>query len=162
MSECVLITYATAFGSTADIAIMLSEKLSERGFAVDVKSIEEDPTLSGYDRVLVGSAVQHGTWLPTAVEFVKQHQAELARVPVALFSVHVQNQGDDAASTQHRLAYLDAVRPYVEPVDTAFFGGRFTRSAARDLLPRWLAFLTPPTNFVNKKKINAWAEGIFA
>jgi menaquinone-dependent protoporphyrinogen oxidase len=86
---------------------------------VDVKPIKENPQVAGYQAVLIGSAVQNGNWLPEAVAFVKDHQRELNRVPVALFCVQIQNLGEDATSRQNRLAYLDEVRLHLHPVEEA-------------------------------------------
>jgi menaquinone-dependent protoporphyrinogen oxidase len=128
---------------------------------VQVKPIAENLRIdggAGYRAVLIGSAVQYGTWLPEAVEFVRANQAALKQVPVALFSVHIRNQGDDGASRRERLAYLDEVRPLVQPVDEAFFAGRFNRSGAALMLPGLVARFIPDLDFRNFAKIRAWAE----
>ena len=43
MSKKILITYATKAGSTVEIAAVIGETLSKRGFAVDVKPVSENP-----------------------------------------------------------------------------------------------------------------------
>jgi menaquinone-dependent protoporphyrinogen IX oxidase len=111
--------------------------------------------------VLIGSAVQYGTWLPEAVDFVKTQQATLARLAVALFCVHIQNGGDDENSRQKRHAYLDAVRPLVQPVAEGFFMGRFNRRGARLMLPGWLARFVPTLDFRNWDRVHAWGETVF-
>lgn len=160
-NNTVLVAYASATGSTVDVAAALGETLGERGFRVDVQPIRADLPLGGYDRVLIGSAVQHGTWLPEAIAFVEENQAALDRVPVGLFCVHIQNGGDDESSCRKRAAYLDAVRPLVGPVAEGFFMGRFNRRGARLMLPGWLARFVPTLDFRNWDRVHAWGETVF-
>jgi menaquinone-dependent protoporphyrinogen oxidase len=163
MKNPVLVAYASATGSTVDVAATIGETLAGQGLSVRVKPIAENLRIgdeAGYRAVLIGSAVQYGTWLPEAVEFVRANQAALKRVPVALFSVHIRNQGDDSASRRKRLAYLDEARPLVQPVDEAYFAGRFNRSGAALMLPGLLARFVPSLDFRNFSKIHSWAESI--
>jgi menaquinone-dependent protoporphyrinogen oxidase len=119
-------------------------------------------SVEDYQAVILGSAVQGAHWLPEAVDFARDHQATLARLPVALFSVHFFARGDGAKSESRRLTYLDAVRPFV-PTDTvAFFAGRFDQRTVAHSGPRWLARLTPTLDYRDWDKIRAWAQTVFA
>jgi menaquinone-dependent protoporphyrinogen oxidase len=158
MSKRILVAYATYAGSTADVAAAIGETLGERHFAVDVKPIKDNPSLTDYHAVVLGSAVQHGRWLPEAMTYVEANQAALQTMPAALFCVHIQNTGDDAKSQRNRLAYLDEVRLLVDPVTEGFFAGRFDRRGAELILPGLLARLTPPLDFRKWEKIHGWAE----
>jgi menaquinone-dependent protoporphyrinogen oxidase len=160
MHKRVLVAYASATGSTVDIAAAIGETLGVRGFSVDVRPIQEKPQVGGYQAVLIGSAVHFGNWLPEAVDFVKTNQQALSRVPMALFAVHITNVGNDETSQKNRLAYLDAVRPFLQPVAEGFFAGRFDRRGATLLLPGLLARLVPPLDFRNWEKVRAWADSI--
>src|SRR4030066_342204 len=51
-----------------------------------VRPIQEGKEGGPYAAVVAGSAIQ-GEWLPEAIEFVRVHQAELARKPFAAFMV---------------------------------------------------------------------------
>jgi len=160
LNNRVLIAYATYAGSTVEVAAALGETLGARGFAVDVKPIQDKPPIDDYQAVLIGSAIHHGNWLPEAIDFVKANQAALKRVPVALFCVHIQNMGNDEASRQRRLAYLNEVRPLVQLVDEGFFAGRFNRRGAALLLPGWLAHLVPNIDLRNWETIRTWAASL--
>ena len=65
-------------------------------------------------------------------------------------------------AAKNRLAYLDAVRPLIQPVAEAFFAGRFDRRGAALLLPGLVARFLPTLDFRNWEKIRAWAETVFA
>ena len=154
-------SYATRTGSTIGVAAASGETLGGRGFAVDVKPLKENPPTDGYAAVLIGSAVNGAKWLPEAVEWVQNNQQALNRAPVALFSVHIMNLGDDEGSRKNRLAYLNAVRPLLKPLEEAFFAGLGMEPARASLLER-LAYqlfkVGPEGDCRDWPKIRAWAE----
>lgn len=158
----VLIAYASATGSTVDIAAAIGTTLGERGFSVDVYPIVGNPPVAGYHALLVGSAVQGGHWLPEAVDFVQANQSGLNRLPAALFSVHFFNRGEGENTQKRRMAYLDRVRPFAPLAEVAFFGGRFDQRTTAFGLPHWLARLTPTMDVRDWDAIHAWAQTVFA
>ncbi|WP_082899956.1 flavodoxin domain-containing protein [Rhodococcus phenolicus] len=82
----ILVSAASRHGSTAEIATALGAALRDRGALVDVVEPHDVGDVSGYDAVVIGSAVYRGRWLRPAKEFVDEHAAELRRRPVFLFS----------------------------------------------------------------------------
>jgi menaquinone-dependent protoporphyrinogen oxidase len=83
----VLVSSASRFGSTAEIAARIAGHIRDRGCAVDVRAVEEIGDLGDYDAVVFGSGVYDGSWKPEATEFVRRHAAELSRKPLWLFTV---------------------------------------------------------------------------
>ena len=160
MADSILVMYATRFGSTEEVAEAITETLREGGHTVDCQPVAEVQSLDGYGAVVLGSAVNHANWLPPAIDFVRKHQEALNHIPVALFTVHIQNTGDDAMSVQKRLAYLDEVRSYLQPFSEGFFAGRFDRRGAAELMPRWLAWLVPKIDMRKWDKIRTWANSL--
>jgi len=158
MSYRILVAYASKLGSTGEIAAEIGQTLSANGLSVDVRPVQENLSLDGYQAILLGSAVRYGNWLPEAVAFVQANQEALNRVPVALFTVHITNLGDDEQSRRNRQAFLDQVRPLVDPVEEIFFAGKFDRRGAAELMPGLLARLVPTMDFRKWEKIRAWAE----
>lgn len=158
----VLIAYASATGSTVDIAAAIGQTLGERAFSVDVRPVKENPSLAGYQAVIVGSAVQGAHWLPEAVDWVEANQADLNRLPAALFCVHFFFCGEDENSQKTRTSYLNQVRPLVPSAATAFFAGRFDQRTTAQGLPDGLAGLTPTWDHRDWDKIRAWAQAVFA
>lgn len=161
MNNRILVTYATRAGSTDEVAAAIGETIGARGFSVDVKPVKENPQVDGYQAVLVGSAIRFGQWLPEAVEFVKNNQQALNRVPVALFTVHIMNLGDDEQSRSNRMAYLSAVRPRIKPVDEVFFHGEID-PARLSFLERLIGQIVkaPVGDFRDWDKIRGWANAV--
>ncbi|MCL4861386.1 MAG: hypothetical protein KJZ93_18355 [Caldilineaceae bacterium] len=161
MNHRILVTYATRAGSTGEVAAAIGKALTERGFAVDVTPIEEKPPVDGYQAVLIGSAVRMGQWLPEAVDYIKTYQQALNTLPVALFTVHLSNLGDDDESQKNRNSYLDAVRPLIDPVAEAFFAGKMD-FARLSFLDRLIAKLVkaPEQDLRDWSQVRAWAEEV--
>jgi menaquinone-dependent protoporphyrinogen oxidase len=123
MNDKILIAYATRAGSTAEIAAEIGKSFSQKNLAVDVKPVKEKPTLDEYSAVILGSTIRMGSWLPEAVDFIEANQEKLNAMPVALFTVHMLNTGEDETSRANRLAYLDKVRTFLRDAEEIYFEG---------------------------------------
>ncbi|MDR6505053.1 flavodoxin domain-containing protein [Arthrobacter oryzae] len=83
----VLVAYASELGSTADIAQHMASRISVALGAVECRSVEEVDSVSGYEAVIVGSAIHNQAWLPPAALFFTRLAPELAKRPVWAFNV---------------------------------------------------------------------------
>lgn len=82
----VVVAYASKHGSTRQIAERIAAVLRVEGVDADVLPADKAGDLDGYDAVILGSAVYMGRWRPEAWRFVRRHRAQLASVPLWLFS----------------------------------------------------------------------------
>jgi menaquinone-dependent protoporphyrinogen oxidase len=165
MSNRILVTYATRTRSTAEIAEAISEVLTTRGFTVDVKPVKEKPSLEGYHGVILGSAIRMSAWLPEMIEFIRDNQAKLSKVPTAIFTVHMLNTGNDGTTHDALRAYTLPVRKMLHPVDEAFFAGKLDISKL-SLLDRVLTKVMVDDQGLKVgdlrdwNKIRAWAKEV--
>ncbi len=158
MNKTVLVTYATRAGSTAEIAAAIGETLAARGFRVEVKPVKSQPPLAGYDAVILGSAIRMGNWLPEMVKFIQTNQSALNALPVALFTVHMLNAGDDETSRAAREAYTASVRALLPNAPEVFFTGLMDFSRL-SLLDRFISNMVKAVESDQRdwEKIRAWA-----
>jgi len=82
----VLVSAASKYGATSEIARAVGDVLSERGFDVAVIPPEEVGAIEEFDAVVLGSAVYMGQWMTSARALVDRSGAALAARPVWLFS----------------------------------------------------------------------------
>ncbi|WP_067822167.1 flavodoxin domain-containing protein [Nocardia inohanensis] len=83
----IAVIYATAQGSTREIAEYIAADLAARGATVEVADVEHAPDLSRFDTVILGSAVHNRALLPEAAEYLRSHRQELLAREVWMFSV---------------------------------------------------------------------------
>jgi menaquinone-dependent protoporphyrinogen oxidase len=120
----VLVAYASRAGSTGEIAQVISERLCALGFDAEVLPVESVRALAGFEAVVLGSAIRYADWLPEMNQFIATRRAELAQLPVAIFTAHILALGDDASSQATRAGYTQNVRALLTPRDEAFFSGK--------------------------------------
>ncbi|MFN8420365.1 MAG: flavodoxin domain-containing protein [Anaerolineae bacterium] len=82
----VLVAVATKHGSTYEIAEEIVQELKAEGYAVELRSADDIADVTGYDAVILGSAVYAGNWLPEAKQFIERNHRKLAELPVWVFS----------------------------------------------------------------------------
>jgi len=121
----VLVAYATAAGSTQEVAEAIGEALRATGLTVDVRAAGKVSDLARYDATVVGSGIRaHRPYAP-AQKFVKAHEQVLARMPLACFVVcGAAGEGtpeeDQRAEGYARLLTADTA---LSPVSVGLFGG---------------------------------------
>lgn len=121
-----LVTYASKYGSTAEIAEVIGKELRKRSYEVEVRPVDQVGSLEGYDGFVIGSAVYAGSWMKPAAKFLRANQALLAGRPVWLFSSGPTGPGDpnellDGWSFPENLA---KVREKIKPKDVILFHGQ--------------------------------------
>lgn len=152
MNNTILVTYASQTGSTVGVAEAIGKTLTESGLQVEVRPMNDVKDLSSYQAVVAGSAIQKGQWLPEAVQFIKAHQATLAKKPCAAFLVcmTLAMPGADAYR-EHVATWLDPIRALVKPVSEGLFAGALDISKVPSLADR--------LKFRLSVAFGVWSEG---
>lgn len=86
-SPRIAVLYATAQGSTRDIAEFIADDLVAHSAHAELHDIEHAPDLTGIDVVIIGSAVHDMDLLPEASAYIRNNQPTLADKKVWLFTV---------------------------------------------------------------------------
>lgn len=159
----VLVGYATRYGSAAQVAERIADRLRSRGVEVALRPLTDALDPSEYDAVVLGSAVYSGSWLPDAVNFVQRHGATLAERPVWTFSV---GSLERQRGLLRRRRWPDArqlpdITNRIGTRDHAFFGGVID-PAALPLLQRWVFRAAGGRygDFRDRSQIDRWAARI--
>jgi menaquinone-dependent protoporphyrinogen oxidase len=156
----VLVAYATKYGSTQEIAGVVTDALRADGLDVDPTPAASVSSLDRYAAVVVGSALYNHKWHRDVVRFMDRFREELTRRPVAVFAVGPVN--DNAQEFDTAKEQLDGVLArweWLSPASLAVFGGRFDPAHLRFPGARLLAKL-PATDIVNPAAVAAWAHSL--
>lgn len=104
----ILILYATREGQTRRIAEHLAATVRSRGSAAEVMDAAQIPAgfaLEAYSAAMVCASVHVGKHEAEIARFVKQHRADLERMPTAFLSVSLSEAGaEDSAAPPERRA----------------------------------------------------------
>lgn len=157
----ILITYASRYGSTAEVAHAIGAALWEEGANADVLPVSDVHHISLYSAVVIGSPLYMGRWLEDAVLFVKEHKDGLAEIPVAAFTVGftlrgINQDGQDMMGKAYR-----EIRPFISVEDPGYFGGCVQKDRL-SIADRVIIRLARIENgdFRDWKQIRDWAKAL--
>jgi menaquinone-dependent protoporphyrinogen oxidase len=163
MSEKVLVTYATKYGATAEIAEKIGEVLRENDLSTDVVDVKKVKDLAPYSAVVLGSAVYIGRWRKEAVKFMEDNVEALAARDVWIFSSGPTDEGDPVELVKGWTLpeKLEPVAERIQPHKIAVFHG--------DLDPEKMNFIertmiknikVPTGDFRDWEMITEWATAV--
>jgi len=124
ISRDILITYATRYGSTTEIATAIADTLRLSGHRVDLVLVDSNPDPTRYDALILGSPLYMGKWLRSMTDYISRHKVTLAATPHALFTVgYTLHLGGDRELAAARLAELEFLH-LINPVCSGYFAGK--------------------------------------
>ena len=74
----ILVTYASKYGATQEIAERIGEVLRQAGLQVDILPVASIRNLAAYEAVILGSAIYVGKWHKEAETFLRTNEKVLA------------------------------------------------------------------------------------
>lgn len=73
-----LILFGSRFGTTEDTSKKIREHLLSKEIEVElINANEKEPSLEGYDGILIGTGIKISMWTKKIKKFVKKHKTEL-------------------------------------------------------------------------------------
>ena len=164
MNNKILVTYASKYGATKEIAEKIGGVLRHADLQVDVLPMNSVRDLNAYKAVILGSAVYVGKWHKEAVTFLQVNEEILAARPVWLFSSGPTGEGDPVELVEG-LRLPETLQPVVDrihPRDIAVFHG-YINSDKINFIEKWAIkslVKKPFGDFRDWNAITAWATAI--
>jgi menaquinone-dependent protoporphyrinogen oxidase len=163
MNKKVLVTYATKYGATAEIADKIGEVLREAGLSTDVLPVKEVEDLTPYTAVILGSAVYIGRWRKEAVKFMEKNEGALAERDVWIFSSGPTDEGDPEELVKGWTLpeKLEPVAGRIQPHDIAVFHGELDPEKMNFIERTMIKNIKVPTgDYRDWEMIGNWATAV--
>jgi menaquinone-dependent protoporphyrinogen oxidase len=155
----VLVAAASRHGATQEIAEAIGRTLDAEGVHASVTPVSEAGDPTGYDAVILGSAVYMGHWLDAATEFVESRGAALSARPTWLFSSGP--LGDPPRPNESQAVDVDDLVSKTHAKGHKLFAGKLDKGklgfGERAVM---LAFHAAEGDYRNWQEIEAWARAI--
>ena len=163
MDNQVLVTYATKYGATAEIAEKIAQVLRQESLGIEVSPAGRVRDLTPYKAVVLGSAVYIGKWLKEAEKFLRSNEMALAELQVWLFSSGPTGKGEAVELLQgwRFPAELQPIADRIQPRSIAVFHGNADLKKLNFIEKQMLKTVKAPVgDFRDWEAITAWAMGI--
>jgi menaquinone-dependent protoporphyrinogen oxidase len=166
----ILVAYASAHGSTAQVALKIGQILGEKGVNAVVANVKDVRSIHEFDGIVLGSAIHNGTVLKEMNSFIRAFADELPSKHIYLWlnCIRVLEQYGEAHVLDNYLDH-ELLNP-LRILDIAVFAGKLDLASV-DWDERWSLAArydgsTWPSNFDGDyrdwNKIQTWAGKVAA
>ncbi|HSK48183.1 MAG TPA: flavodoxin domain-containing protein [Coriobacteriia bacterium] len=156
-----LVTYATKYGSTREVAEAIASTLTESGIETDVLHAKDVTDVAPYSAVIVGGPLYYFHWNRDARHLLSHHHKALAYKPVAVFAVGpMEDTEEQFESARGQLDKALAKFEWLKPKAVTVFGGKFDPTGLRfpDNNPGMKNM--PASDIRDWDAIREWAAGL--
>ena len=169
MSDSILVTYATRYGSTQEVAEAVAAALQEAGLQVELQPVKKARPGDSYRAVVLGAPLYIGSLLKEAQRFLEQNREGLVGRPVAIFALGPLSA--DEKELEGVRAQLDkelAKFAWLKPVEAQVFGGKYDPKKLRfpdsllGALPASPLYQRPAGDYRDWDAIRSWARSLAA
>lgn len=167
MSTSILVTYATRYGSTQEVAETIAAELNKLGLATTLQPMNKVLTIDGYDAVILGAPIYIGRLHKDGRSFLTRHHDALKAKSVALFALGpTNNKQEDWQNVRTQFEQILAQLSWLKLIATELFGGKFDPAALRfpdsllSLFPASPIRNMPASDVRDWTAIRAWANGL--
>ncbi|GAA4990101.1 flavodoxin domain-containing protein [Kitasatospora paranensis] len=154
----ILVAYGSKHGATAGIADEIGRTLTEDGFETSVVPAGKVRDVTGFDAVVLGSALYAGHWQHDALACARHNADALAQRPVWLFS----SGPVDSSAEQHDIPPVRGASKEMKRLHArghVTFGGSMTAETP-GFIAHSLVKHGKGGDFRNPERIREWAHGI--
>ena len=152
----ILLTYASLYGSTKEVAENIASSLRNTGLEVDMRPIQEVKSVADYRAIVLGAAIYNARWHADAHLFLSQYQETLRQLPLAIFALGPLNKNNVSMQRSRRQLDKELEKyPWLKPVALEMFVGKYDTSKLG-----FFERLTPSSDNRDWEAIRAWANAL--
>jgi len=152
----VLVAYESAHASAAGIAQQIADRLLKSGLSAVARPVDQIESLRPFRAVVLGSAVHEQKWPCAAAAFLNEFEAELANVPVWLFSTCP--AAETAGNSEPKVSALSHA---IQIRNHRHFEGEFERGSWCSLADLFFKMCGGPSADQRAwRDVNDWTAGI--
>ncbi len=163
MTSTTLVTYASQYGATKEIAETIADVLSQSGVQADVAPVDTVKDLSPYRAVILGSGIYAGKWPNKSAKFLQDNEKSLSQRMTWIFTSGPTGEGDPVKLMGYRLpAPQQSIADRIHPCDVTVFHGNINPKKVNFLLKFVIKNIVkaPFGDYRDCDMIAAWALGI--
>jgi menaquinone-dependent protoporphyrinogen oxidase len=167
MSTKILVTYATKYGSTQEVAESIATILKEKYLVVDIIPSHDVNNLDEYQAVVIGTPLYAGAMISDTSKFLTRFQIPLGKIPSGLFVLGpLDNSPQELQGVQVQLDANMKKFPWFKPTAMKIFVGALDLKKLRfpdSLIKLYRASKEKPMLSSDKrdwKAIQAWAASL--
>lgn len=159
MSKKYLVTYASRYGSTAEIALRIGNILKTHGLEVDILPVAQATNLESFNGAILGSPIYSGEWAQDMIQFMNTQKAVLQPIPVAIFTTALRLRDTSEDMRQAVLGTLYPYRIQLKPIAIGLFAGALDYQKLSPIVHLQLKSKNlPEGDFRDWGQIEAWAH----
>lgn len=158
----ILVTYASKYGSTREVAEAIAKYMETKDYSLSVLPLGKVRSLSGIDAVIMGAPFYMFRWHKDAILFLARFAEKLPKIPTAVFALgpfhDVESEWLEIGS---QLDKELARFPWFHPVEAKLFGGKFDPVSLTfpfNLIPALKEM--PASDIRDWAAIDTWAQTI--
>ncbi|MBZ0278284.1 MAG: flavodoxin domain-containing protein [Anaerolineae bacterium] len=168
----ILSAYASAHGSTGEIAHFIGQVFKEHDHEVTIAEADHIASVAEYDAFILGSPIHGGMWLTEISRFIARHESQLAAKPVFFYITCIRVlEADGYEHAQGNYLYHEVLEDIgVKVQDVGIFAGKLDLETI-DWRERWTLSLrydgheVPGTlnqDFRDWNAIRGWVNKVLA
>ena len=162
MTKQVLVTYATRYGSTEEVASQIAETLRKNGLVVAIQPLREVKSLVDYKSVVLGTALYMFRLHKDTHHFLTRNREALMKLPTAVFVLGPTHEPHDPQEWQNSRMQMEkelAKYPWFKPVALEMFGGKYDPTSLHFPL-NLMAGQEPASDIRNWETIHSWSNSL--